>query len=150
MKSNTIETQFVRYIAPILAALFLAGCSGSPSERAGRQIVEAKVRNESEGLMKLVSFRKTNATDSGSQYNMEYEAEVVFTDDATVHSSEGGVVYGGALMGPFWARRGSSKGLTIPGQTLLDKKKGEKMKRSGILAFEKTEKGWRGPDGNVY
>jgi hypothetical protein len=53
---------------------------------------------------------------------MEYEAEVAFTDDATVHSSEGGVFYGGAFMGPFWARRGASKGLTIPGQTLIEKK----------------------------
>ncbi|MDO9230284.1 MAG: hypothetical protein Q7U03_12035 [Syntrophales bacterium] len=147
MKSFAIPTMFACYVTTILVSLFLAGCSGTPSESVGRQIVEKKVQDESGGLMKLVSFRKINATGDSSMYSMEYEAEIVFTDDAIVYEGE-------AIMGPFWARRGSSRNVfntsaMLTGGRLIEKRKGERMNRAGTLTFEKTEKGWR-RNGIVY
>ena len=101
MKSRAIETQLGRCIAPLVAALFLAGCSGPPSASVGRQIVQKQVQAESKGLMKLVSFRKTNATGDNTTDRMEYEAEVEFTADATVMKSA-------SISGPFHACRVSS------------------------------------------
>ena len=142
MKSHATQTKIARHITLILVALFLAGCSGPPSESAGKQVVEKQIQDASKGLMKLVSFRKTNATGGGSAYQMEYEVEVEFTEDAVVRT-------GLLSAGPFFAYRGLDISKDITG-TLLQRRKGEKAKHAGILVFEKTEKGWRGPDGNVY
>jgi hypothetical protein len=144
MKSHAIQTKIARHITLILVALFLAGCSGPPSESVGKQIVEKEIQDKSKGLMKLVSFRKTNATGGDGFYVMEYEVEVAFTDDATVPTSA-------FAAGPFFADRGFTKAnqLDLP-LSSIQKRKGETMKRASTLTFKKTEKGWRGPDGNVY
>ena len=148
MKTHARENNFTRNITLILVTLFLAGCSGPPSERAGRQILEKRIheaQDESKGLIKLVSFRKTNATVHGSDYVMEYEVEIEFTDNVTVYKD----------MMPFWASRGSpkellDKRLIVFSSPLIEKRKGEKRTCTGALRFEKTERGWRGEDGNVY
>jgi len=140
MKTYTLETKLTHYIVPILTALFLAGCSGPPSESVGKQIVEKQIQEQSKGLIKLVSFRKTNATGGDSAYQMEYEVEIEFADDVRVFRDA-------MMAGPFYAERG------VVSPTLFmmqQRRKGEKLKQTGTLGFEKTEKGWRGPDGVVY
>jgi hypothetical protein len=135
MKSHANETQFFRYIVPILATLFLPGCSGPPSESVGKRIVESRIQQDSNGLIKLLGFRKTNATRDDRIYRMEYEAEIEYIDDALD-------------FGFFHAKKGDP----VPSYSLYiqNRKKGERVKKSGTLTFEKTEKGWRGPDDKIY
>jgi hypothetical protein len=142
MKSYTLGTKLIHYVVPVLTALFLAGCSSQPSQSAGKQIIEKTIQDESKGLIKLLSFRKTNATSRGNYYVMEFEVEIEYLEDCVL---EGVGPFSRASRGLFKAERGSS----LRGLPYQPKKKG-KERRSGELEFEKTEKGWRGPDGNVY
>ena len=135
-----IQTKFLHYATPILLALFLVGCSGPPSESVGKQIVEKQIQEQSKGLIQLVSFRKTNATGGDIVYYMEYEVEIEFQDTVRVFQDPN-------MNGPFYAERGVMTAMTF---MMQQRRKGERVKQSGTLGFSKTEKGWRGPDGNVY
>ncbi len=143
MKSYTLETKLIRYIVPVLTALFLAGCSSQPSESTGQKIIEKSIQAQSNGLIKLVSFRKTNATSPDrNHYLLEYEMEIEYLDNCWVDGM-------GLEVTPpkFKASRLAPDRFDF---LALKKRKGEKEKMSGYLGFEKTEKGWRGDDGNVY
>ena len=142
MKSNAFQTKFACHIIPILVGLFLVGCSGpsSPSESVGKQIVERQIQEQSKGLIKLVSFRKTNATGGDAAYQMEYEVEIEFSDDVRVFQDP-------MMKGPFYAEVGAVQPIHF---MMKQRRKGEKTKQTGTLGFEKTEKGWRGTDGNIY
>jgi hypothetical protein len=135
MKSHTIETQFVRYIVPILAALFWAGCSGAPSESAGKQVIEDKIQaHKKADLIKLVSFRKTNGSRDGNSYQMECEVEIEFLDNCRfVDSTPQG----------YYVVRDNEPGKP-QGSVVVQKRKGEKLQWREKLKFQKTEKGWRG------
>lgn len=141
MKSNIFQTKLVQLIAPFFIVLFLAGCSGPPSEGVGKQIVEKQIQDQSKGLIKLLSFRKTNSTGNDAAYQVEYEVEIEFADTVLVYQDPG--IY----EGPFYAERGT---LTASKFMFQQRTKGEKVKQTGTLGFVKTEKGWRGQDGNVY
>lgn len=140
MKPHTLVTKFACFVFPALAAFLLGGCSGPPSESAGKQIVEKQIQSQSNGLIKLLSFRKTNAIDGGNAYRMEYEVEVEYLDEARVFQDP-------SLNGPFYAERGRVTSVLF---MMEQRKKGENVKLSGSLGFEKTEKGWRGSDGAIY
>lgn len=144
MKTKTLETKLIRYIAPLLTALFLAGCSSQPSESTGQKIIEKRIEAQSKGLIKLVSFRKTNATGNANYYNLEYAIEIEYLDNCLVGSLGGGL----GSMPDFTAEPGSR--LPASKFYMQQKRKGEREKQSGQLGFEKTEKGWRGPDGDLY
>jgi len=132
-------TNFAILAVPMLVALFLVGCSGPPSESVGEHIIAKKIQDQSKGLIKLVSFRKTNAVSERNCYAMAYEVEVQFQDDAGFAPSQ---------INEFYAQRGIiTQGVMNP---LEQKRKGETMKRTGSLVFLKTEKGWSDEDGNIY
>jgi hypothetical protein len=101
------------------------GCSSSvPSEETGRQVfVNTKT------YARLEKFRKTNATENevlGQKfYTMEYSADVTYLNDIKT-------------------RVGNALEFTVRN------KAGDKGTETGKLEFQKTEKGWRGEDGNVY
>ena len=143
MKTYTIETKLIRYVVPVLAALFLAGCSSQPSESTGQKIIEKRIQAQSRGLIKLLSFRKTNALVSDNLYQMEFEIEIEYLDNCLVGSLGGGF---GSLP-DFTAEPGSS--LPASKFYMQQKRKGEREKQSGQMGFVKTENGWRGTDSEV-
>jgi len=135
-----IHTNLLLFAATVLAATFLVGCSGPPSESAGKQIVQKQIQEQSKGLIQLVSFRKTNATGGDAAYSMEYEVEIEFLDTVRVFQDPN-------MNGPFYAEKGTMSASTF---MMQQRQKGERVKQSGTITFSKTEKGWRGPDGNIY
>lgn len=133
-------------IAVIIILLpFLSGCSSRPSDSAGRSVLENAYKN----IVKISSFKKTNAQEGNafgvSVYEMEYEATVEYISNACEigfgRAIEGGL--GG--VSPI-----SDKPSPLECMAGRIHKKGEKETIKGKLVFEKTEKGWKGPDGQLY
>jgi PBP1b-binding outer membrane lipoprotein LpoB len=138
------------HILPILAAIFLVGCSGPPSESMGRKMLEHKIQSQSNGKINLASFKKTNGTGDNNFYQVEYEAEIEFlADGAWVRGSSldssVSFEFSTQQVGGNWMAQ-SIGGVT--GATNV--KQGQHTTIKGVLKFERTEKGWRGEDGVVY
>jgi hypothetical protein len=63
------------------AAMMLCGCGVStPREEAGRKLLQHLCETQSKGRIKVVSFTKTNATQSGDVYHLEFEAQIEFLE----------------------------------------------------------------------
>lgn len=135
--------RLTRYFA--FAALVLAGCSGTPSEAEARRTLEDKIQKQSAGLIRLVSFQKTDGMTqefAGMKgYHMEYTAEIEFLDDCMWSA--------GAFMweGNFFAKRGHSTsgmaGFMDLSQGFKPARKGDRHRFSGSFDYVKTERGWR-------
>ncbi len=120
-----------------LTTLLIACSSGVPSETDGRKVLENVAK--SRGVYEVRTFTKTNAVldQNGGTYRLEFEADVECQKVNTPSSSSGVFNYTFPLI-----ERGSL--YVTCGET------GQKQKLSDTLLFEKTEKGWRGMDGEVY
>jgi hypothetical protein len=130
----------------LIALVTIAGCSGTPTESDAQQTVQQRIQSQSNGLIKLVSFRKTNgiAQEFGGMraYHMEYTAEIEFIDDCMW--SAGGMM---GWQGNFSAKRGQSQSYSANfldlSQGFRPAKKGERQSISGAFDYVKTENGWR-------
>jgi PBP1b-binding outer membrane lipoprotein LpoB len=150
MKTIKHRTALIFHVLPILAAIFLAGCSGPPDASMGRKMLEHKIQSQSNGKINLVSFRKTNGTGDNNVYQVEYEAEIEFLADGawmrgSSLDSSVSFEFSTQPVGNNWMAQ-SLGGLS--GATNV--KKGQRTTVKSVLRFEKTEKGWRGGDGVVY
>lgn len=122
----------------VWSVVILAGCSGPPSESDGRNALEEKIRANSNGLIRLASFQKTNGIaqeiEGMKLYEMEYTADIEFLEDC---------VWSGTYRGEarlFYAEpRGQRKwfGAFEPAS------KGQHQRLTGRFSFQKAEKGWR-------
>ena len=113
-------------------------------------MLDRQIQNQSNGKIKLVSFKKTNGMEDGNSYQLEYEAQIEF------------------LAGPAFWNRGSaidplsfefSNGQLGSGATaqLLgavvganNVQQGQHLTVKGVFRFQKTERGWLGQDGELY
>jgi hypothetical protein len=108
---------------------FIAACSHPPaSESDARAALEQKIQKKMSGLIRLISFKKTNGTYVLGLYSLQYTAEVEFLDDCIWNSEE------------FSARRGQKSELDVV--MWENKKKGQREEIHGSLMFAKTDKGW--------
>lgn len=78
--------RFPQYaLALAVAAVLVVGCSGKPNASTGRRVVEQQIADNSNGLLKLISFKKVNGTEAEPMgvkiYEMEYEAEIARKKD---------------------------------------------------------------------
>jgi hypothetical protein len=103
-----------------VATVTLVGCSRKPSERDARTVVE-NMKNQS-GQTRITAFKKVNAS-AGVEHGQE-----TYTIECT---------YDIELLNPEVA-----KALGAQGHLLHF--------GSDAIHFEKTEKGWKGPDGKLY
>src|SRR5438270_10564011 len=78
----------MRWLLDLAAAavLFLfTSCSSSPTEDDARHILEQKIQDQSEGVIKLLSFHKTDGIErdiKGTKgYQIDYTAEVEFLEN---------------------------------------------------------------------
>ena len=109
---------------------FISSCSRLPSENDARAAVEQKIRDHANGLVRLVSFNKTNATkiDAFAGYSIAYTAEIEFLDDCLWEHKIG-----------FIAKRGHKSELDFG---VVEVKKGQNVEIESAIFFQKTEKGW--------
>lgn len=124
-----------------VAAFFSGGCSSTPSESDAQRELESKIAKESGGLIKLVSFTKTNAILSEVQgvkvYTLEYEATIEFLEDRSWLHRTYGVVPG---IGFFRVIQHKPHGREREKKSV---KAGQRESITGEIKFEKMEKGWR-------
>lgn len=134
---------FPSVFSALLASLLL-GCSGTPSESAGRQVIERRIEKQSNGLIELVEFKKTNGAGDASTYQMEFSTTVRYKANCLVGSLDGRM----ETLPDFRAipgTRPSAMQFYLTGKTA-----GETETHTGTMLFQKTERGWQGPDGNLY
>lgn len=126
----------------------LCGCSHKPSAADGRRKLENQIHQQSNGLVKLVSFEKTDGSMQEMMgmktYAMSYAAEIEFVEDClwsggnnltgwdgSFRAQRGQAPQDGGLMDVFYKTQG-----------VKPAKKGERFKFTGSMDFEKTERGW--------
>jgi len=131
-------------IARILAALLLIlipGCTSRlPSESDGRAALEQKIQQQSKGLIRLVSFRKTDGVEQVvmgmKAYQLTYTAEIELTDDC--FWGDGGLL---GWQGNFFAERPTG-GISQRVEYSKSGRKGHQEQISATLTFQRTENGW--------
>ncbi|MDI6788636.1 MAG: DUF2950 family protein, partial [Planctomycetota bacterium] len=125
----------------MVALAVLLGCGSKPSVGSGRTALE----NGLGDLAKVISFKKTDGKliefMGMKGYELEYEAEIeLLKDVAKDRSFTGGVVYV-----PY--KKPTSQFDFIASMLPLHRRQGEKLRISGKINFEKSEKGWKGTAG---
>ena len=135
---------------PIFAALFVAGCGVPLSQSTGQKMLENQIQNQSNGKIKLLSFSKTNGKGDDAYYQVEYEAEIEFLANGAWES--GGGMSSSPTFGFSTQQLGGGATAQLLGAVVgaQNVSQGQRTKVKGVLRFEKTEKGWRGQDGQVY
>jgi hypothetical protein len=135
--------QLLRILASLFAVAVLTGCDGTPSESDGRKLFESSIQSRCNGLIKLVSFEKTDGVQQelfGMKfYEMKFTAGIEILDDCTWNIWDEG-------KGVSASRRQPGEGLGLSrnfGYNLGSK--GQLCKVSGKFTFQKTEKGWGPP-----
>jgi hypothetical protein len=125
--------------AAFLAAVLLAGCSSTPSASEGREVLEKQIENQSKGVIKLLTFRKTDGQEGELMgvrlYAMDFQADIEFNQDCYWGGPFGGFEVMTGEPGPFNAFMFMGK---------RKARAGERFTISGKLQFQKTEKGWKG------
>lgn len=148
VSSRTVRTISLGILTFLVA--FIAGCSLYPSEGDGELAILDHIKTQSEGRIKLVSFHKTDGQKrelQGAQfYSLEFQAEIEFTEDCKWVTG----MYGSNLgFRTVKVAAQQNEGFSIdtwmgnmqdPGVMV---KKGHLEKLSGLIMFEKTERGWR-------
>lgn len=138
-----------RSLLAITLALTLVGCSRTPSTSDARQKLENQIQQQSNGLIKLVSFEKTDGAMHEMMgmkaYEMSYAAEVEFLEDCLWSGGNNLMGWNGS----FYAQRGKPKppqevfGRFFDlNQGLKPANKGERFRFTGHMNFQKTERGW--------
>jgi type II secretion system protein G len=129
-----------------------SGCSGPPSASEGKQAIEDRIKQQSQGRARLVQFQKTNgqlAEVMGVKvYTLEYETEIEFLEACKWNIR----TFAGAIMDDelsFRTTKSPDKPLnelaqlaesaTNPGTEVS---KGQRFKLVGAIRYEKKEKGW--------
>jgi|GEM_PF-3699085 len=111
-------------------ASFILACGSSyPSESAARTALE-NLGKMGGSWYKVKAFTKTNGKGDDKKYTVEYDAELE--------------------CGPTPRNTTIILPPGVPHAEECLKSGGRMIKVSGTMAFENTEKGWRGPDGKVY
>lgn len=128
--------RFFQPIGIILLSIFLiVGCSSKPSESDAKQAFEQEIQENSNGLIKLISFKKTNGIEKqrskleggGAFYTMEWIATIESTCDCYW------------WLWDFRIQTDPDSGM----RGVTYHHKGERVDVIGATDFEKTENGWR-------
>lgn len=125
-----------------LAVLGLSACSGDPGVSDAKKILETKIAEQSEGMVKLVDFEKTNGIKQSiggmELYTLEYSATFEFQQESWKECDP----FEGCFSN-FYFIKEAPRGMEAAVLSFKHFGKGSKVKTSGKMNFQKTEKGWR-------
>jgi hypothetical protein len=147
-----IQNSYVVFMLLGCLGAALSGCSGPPSVSDGRQVIEDRIKRDSEGRIRLVQFLKTNGQlvelMGVKVYTLEYETEIEFLEACKWNIP----IFAGRIMDseatfrttklpnkPMGALQEFTELATNPGSEVL---RGQRIKLTGSIRFEKKEKGW--------
>jgi len=137
----------IRVIVVACIVLALAGCSDRPSESEARGKLEDQIKQQSNGLIKLISFSKTDAAMHEMMgvkgYEMFYAAEIEFVENCIWSGGNDLVPWDGTFNATL--NQGSVTGalsFSATAQGLRLAAKGQRLKFTGKINLEKTESGW--------
>jgi len=143
---NSHHLRLSALVSSLLSAVALSACGGPPSPSVGRAQVEERIQAQSNGLIRLVSFDKTNGIEQDMNgmklYEMDWTGEIEFLGDCMWG---GGGPFGGGISFnavPGWP----AGGLDAFNPRYFGKqqaRKGQRQKIGGKFVFQKTEQGWR-------
>lgn len=112
-------------------------------EKIAKEILETKIAGQSEGMVKLVDFEKTNGIKQSFNgmefYTLEYSATVEFQQEVWKECDP----FQGCF-GNFNFRNVAPRGMEAAVLSFKHFTTGSKVKTAGKMNFQKTEKGWRG------
>ena len=128
----------------LVLGLLLGGCSGDSRPAMAETAMREKVANESQGNIRLVSFKKTDGVERDFfgqlTYEMKYEAQIEFLKDChwisqptfewDFHTTVGGPQNSLETFSPAFFGKQPAK-------------QGDKKLIAGHMMFLKSEKGWR-------
>jgi len=134
----------------LVLVLLLSGCGGPPGESSGQALIERRIQDQGKGNIKLVSFRKTNATGDDASYQLEYEAEIEFEADGAWTKGSDMAAAVSFEFSTQQAGQTATMGLMNSVLGTQNVRRGEHATVQGTIRFEKTENGWRGEDGQFY
>jgi TPR repeat protein len=127
----------------------LAGCSSSPSSGDGERAIQDRIKDQSEGRIKLARFEKTNGAQGELMglkfYALEFEAETEFTEDCKWLNGVSGQPLSFRTSIPIvqpqsgFSWKAFADDTQNPG-TLV--KKGQRAMLAGTVRFVKKERGW--------
>ncbi len=135
----------------LIAGLYviLTGCSSTPSASNGEQAIQDRIKQESEGRIKLTEFQKTNGQQREvmgvKMYALEFDAQIEFTEDCKWITGMFGQQLSFRTSKPAAQKQTGFDWKTFreaadnPGTMVA---KGQKVKISGVVRFVKKEKGW--------
>lgn len=127
--------------------LCLCACSSGPSVVKVEEHLRNRVEAESEGRLKLASFRKTNAQEGElfgvPAYSLEYEAEIEVLETCFWTPRYFGEI-SFRTVGP------DEMSIYLELQGYQRVREGERVTFTNSFEFEKTERGWKGPGGKIY
>lgn len=131
----------IQYGVAALITTLLVACSPSqPSVADGERSLRARITSESEGRIKLVSFKETHGQKMDVAgipfYFMEYQAEIEFTEDCQWERQVTAKAWG------FRTVKRVAQPLGGAQNPLALVIKGHRETVSGTIAFGKTRKGW--------
>lgn len=135
----------------LFMVILLAACSeGIPSESNARSVFENEhSENIKNGFLKIDAFSKTNGQkmniDGGVEaYKIEYTANVTYPKGILPECIVNGFNWPPEI---FYKCQNAFE---TQDSYKVFKQPGQKEIIRGELLFEKTEKGWKGEDGNIY
>ncbi len=145
MKKVTKNLSPVYSLISALLVITLTACSaGVPSESNARSVFENEHSKEiKEGVLKIDSFEKTNGQKINifgvEAYKVEYKANVTYPKGILPE-----------CLGDNWPTNIYWKCFNARISGIVSKHPGQKETINGEIVFEKTEKGWKGEDGEIY
>jgi len=163
MRTNVSAGAFIMGLA-----LFCSACSSRPSVSEGRTKLEADIERDSSGLMRLLSFEKTDGVNreiSGLKvYELYYRAEIEFVEDCLwTGGSDASHPFLALQLPPEIEAKVTNEQKEVEAKvaeklrkrfsitaTSVDKnirvKKGDRKQVTGQLLFKRTERGWHPAD----
>jgi hypothetical protein len=143
----------IKFLAVALNLILFLGCSGTssaPSEANGRAFLERKIQEQSGGAIRLVNFNKVNATASGPLFGLEFQAEIEFLKDGAWAKGNRADPHVSFKYSPGKVGTGFTEQMAADLDGWQNVQKGQHQNIKDAVLFEKTERGWRTEDGQVY